>query len=249
MDGGSRRQSSSDGCRNDQARSNRRARWSEAWTHCGACCTGQRCAHARAEEQHPTRGPSATVEGSKRKTEQNSHEVDSQAILLQGRGPSEGGLPGCPRGVPCRRAVDSLAGQTLIYRHSHSAALLWIPKWMRHNTTQPPYSADCEKTRQTPTPGTRALRHPTATRSYRDTNNVRGVMLERPTELLVGTQSLPIDRSRSRLPTQNPVSKYVLYNIAPKNTCTNNYGALYCKVRTLRLDFAPDLLCLPVPVY
>ena len=28
------------------------------------------------------------------------------------RGPSEGGLPGCPRGVPCRRAVDSLAGQT-----------------------------------------------------------------------------------------------------------------------------------------
>ena len=71
-----------------------------------------RCAHARAEEQHPTRGPSATVEGSKRKTEQNSHEVDSQAILLQGRGPSEGGLPGCPRGVPCRRAVDSLAGQT-----------------------------------------------------------------------------------------------------------------------------------------
>ena len=47
-----------------------------------------------------------------RKTEQNSHEVDSQAILLQGRGPSEGGLPGCPRGVPCRRAADSLAGQT-----------------------------------------------------------------------------------------------------------------------------------------
>ena len=23
-----------------------------------------------------------------------------------------------------------------------------------------------------------------------------------------------------------------------KNTCTDNYGALYCKVRTLRLDFA-----------
>ena len=67
------------------------------------------------------------------------------------------------------------------------------------------------------TPGTRALRHPTAARSYRDTNNVRGVMLERPTELLVGTQSLPIDRPRSRLPTQNPVSKYVLYNIAPRS--------------------------------
>ena len=73
------------------------------------CRTGQRCAHTRAEfgEQHPTRGRSATVEGSERKTKQNSHEVDSQAILLQGRGPSEGGLPGCPRGVPCRRAVDS----------------------------------------------------------------------------------------------------------------------------------------------
>ena len=108
-----------------------------------------------------------------------------------------------------------------------------------------------EKTRSARayTPGTRALRHPTATRSYRDTNNVRGVMLERPTELLVGTQSLLIDRPRSRLPTQNPVSKYVLYNIAPKNTCTDNYEALYCKVRTLRLDFARDLLCLPVPVY
>ena len=51
--------------------------------------------------------------GLERKTEQNSHEVDSQAILLQGRGPSECGLPGCPRGVPCRRAVDSLAGHTL----------------------------------------------------------------------------------------------------------------------------------------
>ena len=79
------------------------------------------------------------------------------------------------------------------------------------NTTQPPFCAYFEKTRQTlaPTPGTRALRHPTATRSYRDTNNVRGVMLKRSTELLVGTQSLPIDRQRSRLPTQNPVSKYV----------------------------------------
>ena len=33
----------------------------EAWTHYGACRTGQRCAHAGAEEQHPTRGPSATV--------------------------------------------------------------------------------------------------------------------------------------------------------------------------------------------
>ena len=52
---------------------------------------------------------------------------------------------------------------------------------------------------------------------YRDTNNVRGVMLERPTELLVGTQSLPIDRPRSRFPTQNPVSKYVLYNIEPRS--------------------------------
>ena len=51
--------------------------------------------------------------GLERKTEQNSHEVDSQAILLQGRGPSECGLPWCPRGVPCRRAVDSLAGHTL----------------------------------------------------------------------------------------------------------------------------------------
>ena len=42
-------------------------------------------------------------------------------------------------------------------------------------------------------------------------------MLERPTELLVGTQSLPIDRPRSRLPTQNPVSTYILYNIAPRS--------------------------------
>ena len=73
------------------------------------CRTGRRCAHTRAEfeKQHPTRGLSATVEGSERKTKQSSHEVDSQTILLQGRGPSEGGLPGCPRGVPCRRAVDS----------------------------------------------------------------------------------------------------------------------------------------------
>ena len=43
------------------AASNRRARWSEAWTHYGACRTGQRCAYPRAEEQHPTRGRSATV--------------------------------------------------------------------------------------------------------------------------------------------------------------------------------------------
>ena len=34
--------------------------------------------------------------------------------------------------------------------------------------------------------------------------------LKRPKELLVGTQSLQIDRQRSRLPTQNPIS-YILY--------------------------------------
>ena len=49
------------------------------------CRTGQRCEHTRAEfgEQHPTRGRSATVEGSERKTKQNSHEVDSQASAMQ----------------------------------------------------------------------------------------------------------------------------------------------------------------------
>ena len=34
----------------------------------------------------------------------------------------------------------------------------------------------------------------------------------------------------------------------PQIHALTNYGALYCKVRTLRLEFAPDLLCLPVPV-
>ena len=66
------------------------------------CRTWRMCAHT----QHPTHSRSATVEGSERKM----REVDSQVILLQGRGPSEGRLPGCRRGVPCRRIgaqVDS----------------------------------------------------------------------------------------------------------------------------------------------
>ena len=37
---------------------------------------------------------------------------------------------------------------------------------------------------------------------------------------------------------QNPVSKYVLYNIAPRSCPCMCFWALYCKVRTLRLDFA-----------
>ena len=90
-------------------------------------------------------------------------------------------------------------------------------KTPRNRRTAPIAKKPDKREALAPTPGTRALRHPTATRSYRDTNNVRGVMLERPTELLVGTQSLPIDRPRSWLPTQNAVSKYVLYNIAPRS--------------------------------
>ena len=82
-----------------------------------------------------------------------------------------------------------------------------------------------------PTPCTRALRHSTATRSYRYTNNVRGVMVERPTELLVSTQSLPIDRPRSRLPTQNPVSKYVLYNYSPVVVRACVFGTLCVTAR------------------
>ena len=34
-------------------------------------------------------------------------------------------------------------------------------------------------------------------------------------------------------------SRYTDSSIA-KNTCTDNYGVLYCKVRTLRLDFARE---------
>ena len=42
-------------------------------------------------------------------------EVDSQVILLQGRGPSEGRLPGCRRGVPCRRIGAQVDSYTRIY--------------------------------------------------------------------------------------------------------------------------------------
>ena len=67
----------------------------------------------------------------------------SQAIQLQGRGPSEGGLPGCLRGVPCHAGgqwVVLLARQTLygslvtLAYIVSCAALLWIPKWVNSCT-------------------------------------------------------------------------------------------------------------------
>ena len=79
-------------------------------------CTWRMCTYTQAElkGQHPTSyGRSATVKGSERKTKHNSHEVDSHVILLQGRGPSEGGLPACRRGVPDRR----IGAQVHSYTH------------------------------------------------------------------------------------------------------------------------------------
>ena len=72
-------------------------------------------------------------------------EVDSQAILLQGRGPSEGGLPGCPRGVPVISKL--ISARAYIYTRfplvSHPSFL--SGEAINSNTTQPSYSADCEK--------------------------------------------------------------------------------------------------------
>ena len=102
-----------------------------------------------------------------------------------------------------------------------------------------------------PTPCTRALRHPTATRSYRDTKHVQGVMLERPTELLVSDKSLPINRPRSRLPTQNPVSKCVLCNVAPRSCPCMCFGSETVRV-TAKLSlrfFSFFEFCRPIAVY
>ena len=80
------------------------------------CRTWRMCVHTHAEleGQHPTRGRSATVEGSQRKI----REVDSEVILLQRRGPNEGRLPGCRRGVPCRRIGAQVDSYTRIYIES-----------------------------------------------------------------------------------------------------------------------------------
>ena len=88
---------------------------------------------------------------------------------------------------------------------------------------------------------TRQTRHARASTRYSHTpvfyrhkklqGYFRGVMLEQPTELVVGTQSLPIDRPRSRLPMQYPVSKYVLYNIAPRSCLCMCFGSETANVR------------------
>ena len=55
----------------------------------------------QSEGQQPTGGRAVTVRGSEGKTNCTC-EVGSQVILFDGRGPSEGGLPGSRRGGPWR---------------------------------------------------------------------------------------------------------------------------------------------------
>ena len=88
---------------------------SEAWTHYGACRTGQRCARTL-ERKSSTRCAVRLLQSKDRRGRSNRTRtrwtLRQSCFKGEGRaGPSEGGLPGCPRGVPCRRAVrwpDSL---------------------------------------------------------------------------------------------------------------------------------------------
>ena len=66
------------------------------WTGAPSCRRRTGDTPSQSEGQHLTGGQSATVKGSEGRTI-NVHRVDSQAILSERRGPSEGGLPGSAR--------------------------------------------------------------------------------------------------------------------------------------------------------
>ena len=78
----------------------------------------------QSEGQQPTGGRAVTVRGSEGKTNCTC-EVDSQVILFDGRGPSEGGLPGSRRGGPWRRTealVDSSTRRIRAWRVATKAS-------------------------------------------------------------------------------------------------------------------------------
>ena len=78
----------------------------------------------QSEGQQPTGSRAVTVRGLEGKTNCTC-EVDSQVILFDGRGPSEGGLPGSRRGGPWRRTealVDSSTRRIWAWRVATKAS-------------------------------------------------------------------------------------------------------------------------------